>query len=510
VLCRYEQNQHITDKGVVEDSALNKARSGGNRAALEQLLNKLFSEAPKNKDIPMSQEQLQAMATQSVGVLSFADLSKSYASRLAQFNGKGLDISSFILKNAEACFNKAEATVKRERQLKSSQLGTAQEAILAKERENQANSMSKFQEYNQVYTKAVGAITSQNLPLVLTACENAKPAQQEGCFDQIEKSVRGLLMGNAPGTTVQMEIKGTNPQNNIRFTCAGLNGCLKDLQTRNKAIKTEIAKVKDFKRSYVTKVNDGIETFAQRMAQVMSTQNQALDQQMRTLNGTLASLGVKGVIDLKPIEQEELEKDGEVGGDNDSDMGGLYKMPKNLLKTVGGRMSPPMLNVAENSFKDALEGIAERKEKLEDRKTQAQEGLDKVAALMSECPAREKEKAVDKINNLMGQIHSCTRDEDFCGGNGQAELERLLQSVKQMELSGDDPDISGSLSRGIARCKKLEQVKGQGQVGSTKVTLVGESSSDCMAVVTSLEARANDVSRINKRVQRASKSSSAQ
>jgi len=114
----------------------------------------------------MTQEQLQAVATQSVSILSFKDLSKEFEGRLKSFDGKGLPISEFILKNAEQCFKKAEQTVSRERQMRSTQLGTAQEAIMNRERDLQANTKNKFNEYNQTYTKAVGSLTSQHLLLI--------------------------------------------------------------------------------------------------------------------------------------------------------------------------------------------------------------------------------------------------------------------------------------------------------------------------------------------------------
>lgn len=505
ILCRYEQNQFVGEGGVVEDNKLNQVRAGGNRAALEQLLDEMFSEAPRNKDVPMSSEQLQAAATQPVGVLSYKDIEARYGPRFDRFNGKGLDIRGFVFSNAKSCFDRAETTVARERKLKGSQLGVAQEMILAKERENQANTMSKFQDYNQVYTKALGSITQQNLPLVLTACERGKPAQQEGCFDQIEKSVRGLLMGNAPGSSVKMVIHGTNPANNFNVTCSGINGCLKALQNRNKSLKVEIAKVKEAKRIYVTKFNDSAERFTQRMAQSLGVQNQALDQQMRSLNATLAGLGVKGVVDLKPIDAEEFEHDGEVSGDNDTDMGGLYKMPKNLLKLVGGKMTPPMLNVAENSFKEALEGVAERKKDLDDRKAQAREAADKLASMMSECPGKEKEKIAEKLGGSLEKLAQCSRALTFCQSNGPTALEALRDSLRSLELTADDADISGTLGRGISDCRDVNNTFNRitDEADKAKAKLEGNPTVDCQGVVSDIRSKASAISSINRRVKKA-------
>jgi len=497
VLCRFEQNQFKRDNGVIEDNRLNQTVASGRRAALEQLLGEMFQDAPKEKSV-MS-------GPQSVEVLSFDDIERRFGKRLEGFNGKGLNISSFVLSNAKACFQRAQKTVARERKLKTSEIGRMQEQVVLKERSNEAAVRTKLQEYNQSYMKAMKAMTGNNYPLVLTACERGAPDVQERCLGQIEREFRGIVNGNTPNSEIAMTIPSSQPESTINFTCRGINGCQAALQNISTKLNQEVVKARAFKRDYVVKANQSIDSFTARMATVLGVQNEALDQQIRNINSMMAGLGVKGTVDLKPVEAEELEKDGELGEENDNGMGGLYKLPKSLMKLVGGKMSPPMLDVTENSFKEALGGIAEAGKELDEKKSQIQEASDKLVTLKGECLKKEEDLIKKKLDEVLGKVRECSRNIEFCEGDGSDALVELRDDVGDLGFIGSEPDISGTLSKGISQCQQSladfeKTVEGENRDKKLAERRLGErNSTDCSAVVTSVKRQADDLNAFRER-----------
>jgi hypothetical protein len=373
--------------------------------------------------------------------------------------------------------------------MKSTQVGGAQEALKAQERQNQSVAQETFQRYNQTYTKAMAALTGENYPLVLTVCENAKAGTQEACMDDIRRNMQGLLMGNDTASQMVMSIKASQPKNLISFKCQGLNGCIRTLQNIHTNLKKEVVSLKAFKRDYVTKANQSIEQFTQRMAQTLSPQNQMLEQQIRNLNSTLAGLGVKGTISPKGVEAEQFEKDGEPSGENDTDNGGLFKMPKSLSNLIGGKMSPPMLDVSKDSFKDALSGVADAVSKLDDQKTKIADALTKVDALASSCSQQELEKAIGSLEKEVERFNSCMGSENWCDTNGSS-LDQLVNSLQAASISGLE-GVQGTLESGQINC--------QGEKSS---------SANCVGVSGAI-SKFNDVKRINSRIQKASGAASA-
>jgi hypothetical protein len=500
VLCRYEQNQFIGNGNVIEDNELNRARAAGKRAALQQVLDELFADAPKDKAFNSG--------PQSVETLSFDDIERRFGKRLARFNGKGLDIGKFVLDNAKACFKRSEQNVARERQKRSTEVGQAQEAVLAQERKADADYRKRLKEYNNSYTKAMKVLTGTNFPLTLTACENGGSQVRENCLREIGRELDGVLRGNTPQSEIVMAIPGNQPGNSINFSCRGINGCRTSLENIGKKLKQEVVAAKSFKADYVMKANQSIQMFTQRMAQALSSQNAALKEQQTALNNQLAALGVKAGINLSSVEPEELEGDGKPDDESDDSRGGLYKMPKSLLGLVGGKMTPePLLQVKGDSLKDALSGIAEANEKMKEQKGQLQEAIDKIASLKEECVSKEEQKIVEKLESQISKINSCSRSIEFCeGGAGEDAFRDLRDSVRDMDLIGDDPDISGSLSRGISNCRKqMENFEGLSEE-KQKEKRMGENAPDCDSVLTSIRSRASELNRLRDRKKKATTS----
>jgi hypothetical protein len=505
VLCRFEQNQFIGNQDSVENSELNRARASGRREGLKQLLDEMFAESPNQKSVDLN------TTTGQSSTLSFADIEKRFKKRLQGFDGKKLSISSFVLGNASACFKKAANDVKRERRMSSTEIGKAQRKIKDDEDALDAQVRKQFQDYNQAYVEALQPLTGMNFPLSLTLCERGNSKVRERCLKQIEEAIRGNLMGNTPQSEIAMSIPANKPENIINFTCRGINGCLTGLQNISTKLKQEVIKAKSFKTDYVLKANQSIEQFTQRMATALGTQNQAVKSKIDELNAALAGLGVKGTIKVDPVSAESFEKDGKPGEDDDSSMGGLYKMPKNLMDLVGGKMSPPLLDVKSSSFEDALEGIAKESDELKDRQTQITEAIDKISVLRTECLAKEEEKAQDSLKSQLSQIASCSRSVNFCATGGSDRLQELLNSINEITEVRGDRDITGPLDRGISQCsgiqKKLDKLP---QERRDEVLLGENSSADCEAVVQQVESRARKVANIRKRKDKAdSRSGSA-
>ncbi len=484
LLCIYEQQQYVRAGGVVEDNKLTQAQAAGKRAALEALLNELFSEAPTSKDVPASAEAAQQALTQNTNVMTYEDIASRYGSKLA-----GFGVKDKVLGRISGCFDQSKSTVSRERTMESTQLGRVREQLLAAERTNQATAKETFQRYNQAYSRGMYALTGENYPLVLTACESAKPGTQEACMEDIQRNMQGMLMGNSAASEMLMSIKSSQPKNFISFKCQGINGCISKLRNINTNLKKEVVNLKSFKRDYVTKANQSMDQAAQRMAQALAPQNQMLEKQIRDINSALSGFGVKGVVTPKGVEAEQLEKDGEFGGDSDSDMGGLYKMPKSLTNFIGGKMSPPMLDVSKDSFKDALGGIVEASNKLDDKKSKIADVLSTLDGLASSCPAAAMESAISKLDSEVRKMESCYGNKAWCDKNSSA-LDSLLASMTNIGAEGLE-SVQASLDSGINACK------------GAKV----EGTSFCD--VSRAQSKLDEVRRIQKRNERSSKSSGA-
>ncbi len=457
VLCRYEQNQRIGEDGVIETGAVSKARAQGNRQALQALMGSIFSEASSQKNLPTNQQELQSAFSQPVGIRSVEDIQKKYGDRLAKFNGKGLDIQGFVMQGVSNCYNKAQADVARERKMQTSQISVAQEAVKTKERETETFVNALFTEYNQGYSDAMGSLTGENYPLVLTACENGKADIKDRCLVDIQKQMKGLMLGNTPESTIAMSIRGNKPESEINLTCQGINGCIKRLQNVNRNLKVEIAKVKKFKADYVQRSNQNIESFTKQMAQALSVQSQGLSTRVKELNAKLAGLGVSSGIKIPNLEGEKLEKRKEGEGEE-----GLFQTPTSMTKLMSAYMSPPLLNVSEDTFEGAISGMAGGIEKIEQQKSEAQEAKDKLATLASSCTQRPVNEAASSLKTGMDGLDGCFKDPQFC--NNKDGLNALIESVKKMQNDmGSDQELdnlANSLSSGRKDCETASAATG--------------------------------------------------
>ena len=454
VLCRYKQNQQIGEEGRIEQDQGTRRNAEANAAGLESLLSTILSSTPTNGKVPLTtgnpqqdQAAMEQMIDQPMNILSAADVEAQYGEQLAQYNGKGLDIREFVLGTIGNCFNKATRRVEKERKRANTGISRAQEALKAAERTTADQVATLLNKYQSAYSEAMRSLTGLNLPMNLNACKGtAKPSTQINCLTEIQSNMEGMLNGSTANSTIDMVIRSaTDPRRNIPVQCQGLNGCIRKLQNVGRELVNEQNRVKAYREQYVKQANQNIQTFTQRIANYLSPQSQALTARLAQLNTALASLGVSSPIDLKPLEAEQLQPD----PNND----GLFGVPQNVLKLVGGNMNPPMLDMSGNAFGSSLSGVAEGQKSLDKDIAQANENMTKLVGLERTCRARPIRELVNSLQSDVRELgtSNCQLESGFCGRNGR--VEQLIDTIRSLEgtpTPGLDPIILTSLSRGTA------------------------------------------------------------
>lgn len=453
LLCRYQQNKRLgTDGKTIEKGKIAKDKATRETQALETLLAKILGDAPTQAKIPNQPDQATQFANQSVGVLSMADIEKQFGSELQGYNANGIDVFRFIQSTMGACFRNAERTVSREKKRATSEIGRIEFVIKQLERDATTKNNTLLNKYTETFADMTRALTGQNLPLNVSACRAAKPEIQVGCLQDIKKNMEGYLSGTAPQSEITMNIRGIKT-NIPPFKCQGVNGCITKLQNLSKNLRTEVEKVKTFRRDYILASNQKIDQFTQRMAQAFSPQSQAINDYAKKLNTILASLGVEGGVDFRPVRPEELRKGRGAGGEE-----GLYQPPGNIMGVIGSKTQPPLLDVNGNSFGNALSGVARRKKEIDKEVAEARLATAKLDTEVAKCREDLMESLAKSFRNTANDFDAkeCAYVNQYCK-DGEDPIDQLKALVAGLGEEGVPDDISAELETGIANlCRKRD------------------------------------------------------
>ena len=154
----------------------------------------------------------------------------------------------------------------------SSPIGQQQAALTKAQGDLQVNANQMLSGNVSKYEEAMTALTGMNMPLDTSKCNNATPAVQISCLQDLQSNMESLLHGSAKQSTVTMNLSGTDPNTNISFTCQGLDGCITALQNVDHNLKSEVKRVQSFKQQYVTAAKQSVDNFTKQMAAMMSAQ----------------------------------------------------------------------------------------------------------------------------------------------------------------------------------------------------------------------------------------------
>ncbi len=507
-VCRYKENQRKVGKSdVIDTRTESKEMAEGKASDLENLMGALLGDAgaggPKAA-APAGQGGggLSAGPTGAPTLIqSAADVESQYSDQLASFNGKGLDIRAFVLKKMNSCFNRASRRVKIEENSMSPLaaepgdssrqvgLGSMKEGLKSQERQLKTNMGRSLDQMAQVYTEGMRAVTGVNLPVNISLCKNAKPNALEGCLSNMQGNLEGLLKGTTQNSGVGMIIKGNNPATNIGFSCSGLNGCSAALTNVSKNLQVSVAQIKTAKQNYIMKSNQTIEQFVTQMAAQLGPQNQALSQQMNTLNSALASLGISAQIDPAKVDSEELTP----GPD------GIYGAPKSAVNLIGSKMNPVMANLDPSGFSKSLAGITEGSKALGDSKAEIATAKNSLLTQVASCAGKKVDDAKKALVDAADALAECPEgwQKDCDKSNSLKSLGSVLDKIrgdKSTDVSAVASVLDGAFEGACAKTPSYAGLSDDDKEIARKKTVednmdAQKKAPKCKSLATSIKAK---------------------
>ncbi len=440
VLCRYEQNMTLDQNGRIDRDDRTARRAHQSRLGLQSLLDQILGDIPSSK-LPSKPEEA---VTQNIQVLTPDEVESRYGAKLRTFSAKGMNVYSFIMNKFTNCYSDANSQVSRERKLANTLIGLSQFKLKEAEKAINTQVNTLLNKYSQHWADALRALTGQHVPLDVSQCQTAEPEQQAGCLDDIRKNMEGLLSGTVKQAQMRLFVPG-NSVPPIMVQCMGINGCVAALQNVSRNLKAEVAKVKAFKNQYVQQANQAVEGFTSRMSQIFSPASQRLTDMVKKLNSAMASAGIGSGLNFPPIEAEELEKEQEKEGEE-----GLYKVPKDVLKLIGGKTKPPMLNISGDSFQSALSGLAQGIKEADQEMSKVSDSVSKLGSIESKCRAAEMKKLAQDLRAEIDRLRGAgCQAEAYCGDPDA--YEELMHSLSGIGNFGLSDVSSGNLKNGLSR-----------------------------------------------------------
>jgi hypothetical protein len=215
---------------------------------------------------------------------------------------------------------------------------------------------------------------------------------------------------------------------------------------------TDRQKVENNKQKYIQTANQQVQSFTEQMRNQFSSQTQYLRDNLQKINQAFNALGETGLgIDLQNMDREDLQ-----AGPPD----GLYGMPQDILKLIGGGAKPPMISM--DSFARSIGGIGSAVERLEEKKRTVVEAQSKLDVAKAACTKQDIENALGKLKNAVNAFTDakCTSNISVCDKTGQAALTDLFGTIGEIsvEVGGEALEsITGQLE-GVGDCTDLDRV----------------------------------------------------
>lgn len=527
IVCVYQNN--LAQKNGVKGDSFDINQAGVCASKLRSVLGVMF--APPTEGGGKISTGLDASDSGFEGnseLVTVADLENDFGDDLAAFDARGTTcaafglnkpIHDFVMDYAGACLARAAAGVKTERGQKSSKIGAAEHNIKTAEDGVRAFVNTQLDTFVKSYSKGTDALTGT--PAIfpqaeLNKCRGETPEGQVTCLtnaaDSLQKIVEG---GEGFGTDITIAAlhDGSRPANaraTIAFSCNGLEKCIAKYEHAHKFLKDEGKRLTTGLTEFVQQSNQHIEQFTNTMATRMSGASDALHGSLKDVNQLLASIGVGGV-DIGPVQAETLQQ----GED------GLYDKPQNLLGLVGGKMNPPMLDIAGNNFSGALAGVAGGMENVDEEMRKQQGKMLALQGVGQKCVSEEiasLAEGYDKLYDL-----NCGSAAQFCSAQGRNAIDNLTSTLEGLGQGGFEGTES-TLTTGSNICnqsyasavnpvelqecqRKEEAVEKNGGTVGTKCqrilskdydnqVAVGQANMNagrCMAIVQRLQNRAEEI-----------------
>ncbi len=498
--CIIQQQTLRDEKGNRKQDQLSQRQGGSAASALSAVLDQLFSDMPENISIPEDLSKLTLPATRT-RIRKAEDIEKLYSSKLSAFKTQKGTAADFVSFYAKKCFSEAAQRQAPAKARANAQFEIQMEATRATMRE-------QIRGYADAYSRALKALTGQHFPLDTSGCERQKMEleAQLACHRDIQENVRGMIRGSSPNSKMTLRIQGAKSA--FLMDCNGISGCVAALQQKHTQIEQEKRAATVSRQNYIQTSNRNIQNYFRQIAGQLSPQSQALMAHLKALNLALGSLGVSGAIKIDAVKAEDPEFEEEAGAEGRGSEKGLMKPPKNILNFVGGMMSPPLLDVSGDPFKEGASAIADGVEKLNEKLTKVTTSAQLLDDLAERCPREKAEKLFERLNTAAAKFEpgDCF-GTSVCKDVSTDAIQNLWSSLVALSLF-DGNSVPPNLDKGTlcneaaakAACNKLSSAPGDvgkspqakclEDVGSQTNPL---NESTCKAVLTGAAASAKTI-----------------
>ncbi len=471
--CLYEASFKIGEGGRIENDAVNKKRGEVNRVSFMGSLNGMIQSVPQSISAPpSSSQQLDRFSSSTELWFSFKDFSEGIRTRLSKFENKNFRIADRVLQKAESCFNNAKIQVAKERKGSGagaqsggqqasggSRLVDLQNKVKDSEEAQNARAKKFFTDSSKAYSSAIRPLVGRNVNLPIEQCVSAKSSVQAGCMDQIVTNFEDLYLGRSELSKLNMVIPGNGAVRDLVVQCAGLKGCVTDLQAQHSYLQGTVKQVKQAKQKYAGEANQKIDAMRTSLAKAMAFPNQLVIQQQEDLNRFLSGLGVDGAVELEDVEGKAFEKD------DDEEMDGLYKNPvgEDFLAAIGAGATPPLKKLGKDSFKDAYKGISEAGKEADEKIGKLNSLKGKLAGAAAKCAAEELEKKLDKAQGRVDRAISnltstCSTIGKWCTSEQKSSLSSLIDQIGGISGLDNADGVVDSLQSGLDVCTRSDSL----------------------------------------------------
>jgi hypothetical protein len=451
VLCRVNQQQQVTN-GYVINSSSAQAAGNAQQEGLQAVLTNIFNETSTFQTVATNLtasspnatvDQIVAQEEQSQPITSLSDIETQFGASLEAFNQNNFNVEGTIMSALSSCYGQAQATVNQEETTPGSSLYNQQQAITQGEATLHATVDQQLYQMANDYTQGMAALTLTHVAMPISACTAATVQNEMTCVTDMQTNLNALLYGNSSTTNVSISLPtdGAAGSSAINFTCEGISGCVTAYEAVQTNLTNEVVQLGQEQKTYVTNANAATDAFMNNIKSALSGQSQALTLKMNQLNSQLAGLG------LTPVSTSTYPST-PMPTDPTS---GLYTMPPSLLATIGGGLTPPMIDMSGDPITAAEQAVATGLAAEQTDQANIQTYLNNISSEEANCKSQDANNYLGYIVQQAGSmITDCVPVPNYCpGGSSSSSLQGLLQQVDSLSTlnsSGSSPFSGNSTS----------------------------------------------------------------
>jgi hypothetical protein len=392
IVCMYGKYAHVNpNNNQYVQGALADSNASAAQNTLQGILDQMTSETSLSWSTPTDATSAAATAQKPSYGNTIQDLINNFVSKTGGMTVNGISVSTVITNELQSCYLAAQAEVQSERTDPSSAISQAQFQQTQSETALKAGFDQKLEQYSEKWTEAMGVLSQQNLPLNLSNCKNQDITYEGNCLTDVQTQITALLNGSGSQAPFTMNVPAQFPDTQIptaALQCRGINGCVTQLQALNDQVNQAKTTLTTGREAYETQARQSTDQFTQQVAALLNNQSAQLRKQLTSINTNLQGLGVSGNIGFPNVQGKQMEYETNADGSQ-----GLPKMPSDVMALISGKMSPPMMDLTDNSNNDGS-ALAGGVKKVNDSLQKVQTVRSAWEALATTCAKADKKAAI--------------------------------------------------------------------------------------------------------------------